>query len=159
MRKPKAFPRQRSCRFRGIARPESSPVESYQRDGAGRPVVGGFPGKCLHYSGKDGRGRSLGRKRANRRYRRGTDLFRPGLTAGPPSPEPAASLPGEGFGLTHLRDKSELYAPEQLRCRNEKGSFASLRMTGLRCVVILSETKEPDVVRIVTGSPGAATIF
>ena len=61
------------------------------------------------------------------------------------APEPAASLPGEGFGLTHLRDKSELYAPEQLRCRNEKRSFASLRMTGLRCVVILSETKEPDV--------------
>ena len=91
MRHPKAFPRQRSCRFRGIERPENSPVESFQRDGAGRPVVGGFPGKCLHCSGKDGRGRSSGIQHANRRYRRGTDLFRPGLAAGPPSPE------GEGF--------------------------------------------------------------
>ena len=26
----------------------------------------------------------------------------------PPSPEPAASLPGEGFGVMHLPDKSEV---------------------------------------------------
>ena len=96
MRHPNAFPRQRSCRFRGIERPEKCPVDIFQQDGAGRPAVGGFPGKCLHCSGKDGRGRSLGGKRANRRYRRGTDLFRPGLAAGPPSPA-SALAPGEGF--------------------------------------------------------------
>ena len=51
----------------------------------------------------DGRGRSLEGNLANRRYRRGTDLFRPGLTAGPPSPE------GEGYfwTLCHLPHKSE----------------------------------------------------
>ena len=89
----KAFPSDRRERFRGIERPEKCPVDIFQQDGAGRPAVGGFPGKCLHCSGKDGRGRSRGRKYINQRYRRGTDLFRPGLAAGPPSPE------GEGFWM------------------------------------------------------------
>jgi hypothetical protein len=30
MRHPKAFPRQRSCRFRGIERPEKCPVDIFQ---------------------------------------------------------------------------------------------------------------------------------
>ena len=47
------------------------------------------------------------RKRANRRYRRGNDFFRPGLAAGPPDarrlarafgpPEALSSVAGEGF--------------------------------------------------------------
>jgi len=75
MRQPKAFPRQRSCRFRGRW----------------------ISVKTLAFLPKDGRGRSPGRKHANRRYRRGTDLFRPGLAAGPPSPESLPSVAGEGF--------------------------------------------------------------
>ena len=73
-------------------------------DGAGRPVVGGFPGKCLHCSGpkglasrrKDGRGRSHERKRANRRYRRGKRPLPPAPQA--PSPEPLPSVAGKAFG-------------------------------------------------------------
>ena len=52
--------------------------------------------KTLAFLPKDGRGRSLGRKRINQRYRRGTDLFRPAC-GGPPSPEPLPSVAGEGF--------------------------------------------------------------
>ena len=55
--------------------------------------------KTFAFLPKAGRGRSPGRKHANRRYRRGTDLFRPGLAAGPPSPESLPSVAGEGFGM------------------------------------------------------------
>ena len=61
----------------------------------------------------DGRGRSLEGNLANRRYRRGTDLFRPGLTAGPPDARRLARAygPPEGEGyfwtLCHLPHKSE----------------------------------------------------
>ena len=63
----------------------------------------------MHCSGKDGRGRSSGIKHANRRYRRGTDLFRPGLAAGPPSPEPLPSVAGEGFGNRASRHSCSLF--------------------------------------------------
>ena len=38
----KAFPSDRRERFRGIERPENGIVRRFQRDGAGRPAVGGF---------------------------------------------------------------------------------------------------------------------
>ena len=62
---------------------------------------GGFDEKCLHCFVKDGRGRSSGRKHENRRYRRGTDLFRSGLAAGPPDARRFAWAygPPEGEGF------------------------------------------------------------
>ena len=67
----------------------------------------------------DGRGRSLGGNLANRRYRRGTDLFRPGLTAGPPSPE------GEGYFWTlyHLPDISEITSLNRQGGASDEKSF------------------------------------
>ena len=99
-RLPKAFPRQRSCRFRGRW----------------------ISVKTLAFLPKDGRGRSPERKRPNYRYRRGNDLFRPGLAAGPPSPEPLPSVAGEGFWLgyrsfllpCYLPDKSEFIFPQKI---------------------------------------------
>ena len=86
MCQPNAFPRQRSCRFRGRW----------------------ISVKTLAFLPKDGRGRSPGRKRANRRYRKGTDLFRP-RCARPPSPEPLPSVAGEGFDNRGSRHSCSLF--------------------------------------------------
>ena len=41
---------------RGIERPENSPADCFQQDGAGRPAGGGFPEKCLRFSRRQAQG-------------------------------------------------------------------------------------------------------
>ena len=67
--------------------------------------------KTLAFLPKDGRGRSPGRKRANPRYRKGNDLFRPGLAAGPPVHGPAGPV---SLKILHWRIFRALDAPEPL---------------------------------------------